>query len=248
MPLTQTIYKTEDYDQFSYFDGNRDLVPANVKGLIQSIGEENRLEDRPIDVNGEKRVIDGQHRLEAARKLGIPIYYKVMKNADINTARRLNAHARNWNLATFLESYVKEGVEEYVYLNNFMKKYDLPLMLSVRLLKKKGEGRHGKSQFEFKSGKLSLSAIDNALKVVNYLMNFRGIVDNHIVRSREFVYAIEKIVDNDLIDKDRLVEKVIKFHNRGEKITRTRNITETLVQLENVYNRGRGEKSRVRFY
>ena len=67
-----TIYKTTDYSQFKFLPGNRKIA-GNI--LIESILEKNKLATHPIVVSKDMFVIDGQHRLDAASSLGIPIYY-----------------------------------------------------------------------------------------------------------------------------------------------------------------------------
>src|SRR6516164_2630090 len=72
------IFDTDDYSQFHFLPGNRDI---HAKQLIQSIQERDMLSTHPILVSkrdmGGYYVLDGQHRLVAAKTLKKRIWYVV---------------------------------------------------------------------------------------------------------------------------------------------------------------------------
>lgn len=81
------------YNNFTFHPNNRPIDLARVKQLKKSIARDNSLHERPIVVDTNYRIVDGQHRFQAARELGLPIYYsfeEVVTKADptpaINTA------------------------------------------------------------------------------------------------------------------------------------------------------------------
>ena len=67
------IHSTNDLSVFKILEGNRNINLANVERLVKSI-EENGFLQMPIIVNENYEVIDGQHRLMAAKKLNSIIY------------------------------------------------------------------------------------------------------------------------------------------------------------------------------
>lgn len=69
------IQKTQDYSLFKTIEGNRKVDKSHVKKMIAVIEKDNQLAVHPIIVNKDFSVIDGQHRLEAAKTLGVEIYY-----------------------------------------------------------------------------------------------------------------------------------------------------------------------------
>ncbi|MEK6878376.1 MAG: ParB/Srx family N-terminal domain-containing protein, partial [Nanoarchaeota archaeon] len=71
------IEKTTDYKMFKKLKGNRNIYKPHLNGLIQSIQEENLLQYNPITINSDMEIVDGQHRLEAAKILKLDIYYLV---------------------------------------------------------------------------------------------------------------------------------------------------------------------------
>ena len=77
-------YSTKNYDMFiTDRDKTGHWSTQNceklIKNLMQSISYRNLLAWRPIIVTKNFLVIDGLHRLEAAKRLGVEIYYEVIQ-------------------------------------------------------------------------------------------------------------------------------------------------------------------------
>jgi hypothetical protein len=72
--VESAIYKTTDYDIFKTLAENRPISVKQVGKLVREIQRKNMLHIKPIDVTADMEVVDGQHRLAAARELGVPIY------------------------------------------------------------------------------------------------------------------------------------------------------------------------------
>ena len=67
MSNLKNVYKTTDYGQFKNIEGNRGINLKHVNTLVTSITEKDL--QIPIIVDQNMRVVDGQHRLEAYKKL-----------------------------------------------------------------------------------------------------------------------------------------------------------------------------------
>jgi hypothetical protein len=113
------IYETIDYSIFKKSDINRDLNEGNLKKITASIKAKNLLSYRPIIVNSKMEVIDGQHRLEVAKALNIPIYYQINEKSNDEDMVLLNANQRRWQIADYNNHFVKMGKPEYIKLNEF---------------------------------------------------------------------------------------------------------------------------------
>ena len=74
----QQIKSTKNYNLFTKIIGNRHLDAKNVKRIKESV-EAIGLQT-PIMVNYKHGIIDGQHRLQVAKELEIPIDYYVVSN------------------------------------------------------------------------------------------------------------------------------------------------------------------------
>lgn len=133
-PTGGEVYITNMYDKFLSLEGNRGIMESHVKKIMDSIEEKNQLQYFPIMVNENNYIIDGQHRLRAAERLGVPIYYRIIKGADINDVMRLNFNQKQWSLMNFIQAYIHLGYSEYIKLQEFFTKYTLSPNSSARLL------------------------------------------------------------------------------------------------------------------
>lgn len=121
------ILKTKDYSIFNKMPGNRPLTESHVRNLMDLLGKNNLLKYKPILVNEKKEVIDGQHRLEAAKRLGLTIYYKIGKDLGYKDAAILNACTDDWQFKEFMKAYVENGHEAYAVLEKFIECNNLNL-------------------------------------------------------------------------------------------------------------------------
>lgn len=142
--------QTTDYEMFKKHPKNRDLDEFTVTKLQRSISIKNLLEFRPIMVNSKMEIIDGQHRLEAAKRLGVPVFYQIEPDAEANDILILNTNQKCWTQVNYLEFFAKEGKQHYIDLYRFMKNHNLTLSMSLAFLNQdsgNGSKFHGISPF-----------------------------------------------------------------------------------------------------
>lgn len=129
------IEVTKDYNKFKLRADNREkgLEEPHVLRLMDSISARNRLELYPIVVNEQFEIINGQHRHEAAKRLGVPLYYQVLKGFDIQDMIAANT-SKNWLDSDFLHVYCQNSYPEYLKLKAFMEKYRFTLKFTLFIL------------------------------------------------------------------------------------------------------------------
>jgi len=116
---------TTDYNKFKLMVDNRPLMAAHVQDLMQSYTDNaNLIELRPILVNEYMEVVDGQHRLEACKKLGIEVPFQVVPHLTIATAQLMNALQRPWRMIDFIVSYAGSGNPAYQQILRWMDTFD----------------------------------------------------------------------------------------------------------------------------
>jgi hypothetical protein len=145
------MQETTNYDQFKKLIGNAPVNPEHLVSLISAIEDKNLLRHRPILVNEKMEVVDGQHRLEAAKRLGIPIFYIVAKDIGIHEIATLNSNQRNWKMEHYLHLFCEHVKnEEYIKFNRWLKENKLSFTQGVCFfIDERGIGKFRK---EFKSG------------------------------------------------------------------------------------------------
>lgn len=148
-----SVKKTTDYNTFKMLPFQRDVSAEHVFSIKKSIKDNNMLISNPIIVDKNFYVIDGQHRLAAARDLKLPIYYfQLMIDAIENPSAIVSINTqKRWTLTDYIQYYAKLGFEEYIRFLNIMKLYDAPQTVVLYLAK-----CHGGHSFSdtVRSGKL----------------------------------------------------------------------------------------------
>lgn len=128
------IQSTTNYEIFKKNKFNRDIIQANLSNIVASIRLHNMLELRPMLVDENMSVIDGQHRLEAAKILCVPIYYQIHKDAKAADILLLNNNQSGWRPAAYLNYHIQHGNENYIKFKAFIEKYNLTISQGVSLL------------------------------------------------------------------------------------------------------------------
>lgn len=117
------VYKTNNLSMFKQIDGNRIPNLQHVKRLADSIRVYG-MKCNPILVNERMEVIDGQHRLMAAKESESFVYYIIVDGYSLNEVHTLNLNQKNWTKKDFMEGYASMGIESYIKLREFVKKND----------------------------------------------------------------------------------------------------------------------------
>lgn len=245
------IKQTTDYNKFKIVHGNRELLERHVNKLVDSILERNLLAANPILVNDKMEVIDGQHRLEASKRIGLPIHYTVVDRSSLREVQLLNTAVRNWTLTDFLNSYVAMGLEKYKELEKFVNDTGIGLSNALYLIVSRGSDNiiinmSSPSRIkEFKKGELTFTKEDmeRAHKIAKALNKIEAYSDPNLIRDREFIVAVARVDSDELTDI--LVEKL---QETNEPIHRAVNTRSYLYQMEQALNYRIHEKNRIRLY
>jgi hypothetical protein len=115
------VYKTYDLSIFKQIDGNRVPNLQHIKRLSESIRVYG-MKCNPILVNENFEVIDGQHRLMAAKETETFVYYVIINGYSLNEVHTLNLNQKNWTKKDFMDGYANMGVESYIKLKYFVNK------------------------------------------------------------------------------------------------------------------------------
>jgi hypothetical protein len=162
------IHKETDYNKFKMMAGNRGVVLSHVARLKnEMLKDAELLEAAPILVNENLFIIDGQHRYEAARQLGLPIYYIIKNGVSISTARRMNVTQRGWTIMDFAQSYAEGGNKNYQQFITMTKKFP-HLSQSIIIFYMQGGEISGGTE-NFRSGGFVIDDIGEALQYLEQL-------------------------------------------------------------------------------
>lgn len=125
--MAKEIKKTNNYSMFKSLEGNREIRDRRVDKIVQSIVKIGYITS-PILVNEKMEVIDGQGRLSALERLGLPVEYIVHEGIGIEECRQMNIHQSNWGDYDYIQSYATRGSEDYQRLQSLVDQFkDLPI-------------------------------------------------------------------------------------------------------------------------
>lgn len=170
------IVKTKNYELFKKMDGNRHLDRYHLKKLALAIKEDNQLDVHPIIVNKDYFVIDGQHRLEAAKQLNCDIYY--IKSDTVTDLHVIggNVNQKSYEVENYIDYFaIKEKKSEYIHLKDMLKSSGLkPKALLTLIL-----GVVSPNLLDFlKTGKFKFPSSDEPLEVLNFYFDFAAYVND----------------------------------------------------------------------
>ena len=123
--------RTTDYGIFNRLAGNRSVDEKRVQKIIQSIQTVGYVPN-PIVVNEKMEVIDGQGRLEALKRLGMPVDYIISKGTTIRQTQVMNATSTTWSKEDYIKSYAEGGSKSYQRLMQMMTMYDVDVRYAER--------------------------------------------------------------------------------------------------------------------
>jgi hypothetical protein len=237
------VQVTDDYDDFKFLESNRPTNKKHIESLMKSFTESpDTAKARPILVNEKLEVIDGQHRVEALKALGLPVYYIVERGLTIQDAQRLNSTQKNWTIMDFARSYALEGMQNYQLFLEWVEQYDVPL--SVLIIYAEGYVRN-RSTYAFREGHLSI--MKNKKIVIRRLDMLTDVGELFKGwKHRSFCVAMLDVFKNDSYDHDHFLKRLRSNAWRLENFRGTK--TDYLREIETIYNSRTVEGNHVRFF
>lgn len=242
------IYITSDYSMFKQLQGNRPVKNARVINTMDSIQKLGWLTE-PILINEKFEVIDGQGRLEALKRLEMPVEFIIEKNIGVTECQWLNRYQKNWSTMDYINSYIADGNENYVWLKSLLKQYKgLTNSVIFSVATSRGTSCSIGASDHFKTlenGSLSVtpkqrSVVDNALFYLSRFIDTASFLGG---RKDKFYSAVMFLYLLDGIDKDRLCSSINNARYDGMVSSST--VEGYLQQFENIYNKGLAKKNRI---
>jgi hypothetical protein len=231
------IYETFDYDKFKILEANRNLKKNNYNGLVNSFKEDYLL--AIVIVNENMEIIDGQHRYNAAKELGLPIRYTIAPNYGIKEVRQYNKTMQKWVRMDYLDSFVTEEKDAYVTLKEFMTTFpDFGIKVSLSLLTGKQRGgqrlRRDGSRFDskdFENGDFELNSVSQAYTTGRRICDFKEFYKEYY--NVTFINALISVMRKKGYDHKRMLQKLKSCPTRLGKCA---NVEQYKMLLQKIYN------------
>ena len=236
------VYTTKDYSIFRRLVGNRDIPESRISKIVESIQTIGWVRN-PIIVNEKMEVIDGQGRLTALQRLGMPVEYVIAEGAGNKECIYMNMNMVNWKLPDFIKSYAEQGNTNYQRLLALMEKYvggnlDIISTAVYRLSKSKHR--------DIKQGTLQLTEeqYEAAIPRLEYIkpilerLDIKKLPGSMVTLMQTLIYYF----DYEEVDKERLAYSVEKYiYNSTPWVVNT----DCEREVENAYNYGLGLDKKI---
>lgn len=224
------VFKTKDYDQFKKLQGNRNINKSQVEGLIDSINKVG-YQPVPILVNEKGEIIDGQHRLEAAKHLGIHIYYVVQYGAGAEEVMQLNLRRGNWTVYDFISFYSANGNENYVKLNEYAEQFTDIGIIDVAMCLSDAKSRN--IQRPLRNGQYQIIETEETVECLHFISDCIHSLSLIQGGEQQYVPILVGLYKMNLIDEERMKLAINQY---AETMASAYNANDALKELQKVYN------------
>lgn len=221
---------TNDYSIFKDFSSNREVDHKHVNKLVQAIRKRNLLHVNPIVVDHEMRVIDGQHRLAAAKLLKVDIYY-VQDSINRKDISMLNSNQKNWTAMDYINFYTIEKNSSFMQLSSLIKHYP-EMAVSALLVLSNSEGR--RDVIQLKEGYLDVLNIDHCRKICDTCKDLSRRYGAGFVFDSRFPLALSKAISTEGFRIERFIEQI---DLSPRDFVRCHTKEQYLEMIEDIYNR-----------
>jgi len=230
------IKTTKDYDKFQVFKFNRPINESLVKRIMESITQIGYTPGKPILVDKDYAIIDGQHRFTACHRLGIEIQYQITDIDPHVAIIQLNTTQAHWKMQDYIHAWAEQGVKCYQHLEEFEERRKLGITNCISILFN-GNSLDSTDAKKIKEGaKFTINT--NAEKIAQFVLDC-DFVPYH--KSGSFIKAMVKIFK--LADAKQIEKIRIGLISVPQQPT----MSHYLIAFENLVNRGLQSKNRVSF-
>ena len=200
---------------------------------MESINKIGFIHGKSVLVDKELNIIDGQHRFEACKRLGLPIYYMITTVDPQEAMIELNAQQIGWKMGDYINSWADSGIKCYQTLRDFESTYRFGLTNSVLVLFDKTYDKTNITKI--KAGK-PFKIDPRAEELAQFIMSCSAVP---YYKGSYFIKAISRIYNN-LTDKqlEKLQQHIISLPQQATAAA-------YIVAFENIINRGVQAKNRI---
>lgn len=174
------IQETQDYTLFRRIKGNRIVSQPHVKRLLEAIkNDPEAITYNPVIVNENMEIVDGQHRLEAIKKLELPVYYIQVNDLGLSTVQKLNSLSKMWSPMDYAKSFAENGNEDYrIYIDFKVKfKFNHDVLMRYLALDTPMTGSL------FKQGKFTVPNVARSYELATYLQDLQQFYERAAYRN-----------------------------------------------------------------
>tara|TARA_R110001583_G_scaffold57586_7_gene172244 strand:+ start:3091 stop:3864 length:774 start_codon:yes stop_codon:yes gene_type:complete len=233
--------KDKLYYALEIIDCNRNVPQSNVNALKKSIEKNNALYLKPITIDNEYYIIDGQTRYKACQELNMPFYVDIVNSMEWSNEDliSINTTQRNWKLQDYLRYYVKFNTDSYIAFEQFLKLHKhITIQMLIAIFNKTNSRSHLNSKI-FKNGELKYDNSNKStiLEWLGWLHQineapFYPSLNDRTKRNQEFQCSLLKKFQSPNWDNCKFVRLLSEYPHQLNKLKR---ITDFDQEIEDIY-------------
>lgn len=226
------LQHTEDLSVFVRHEYQQPMSESHIRKIAASMQLSGFWPSKPIGCvrRGQQLVVvDGHHRLAAAKIAGVGVYYVVevaSRSDDIGAGNYL---VRIWKNISFAKMQAAKGNPHYIELLRYV---ELGIPLSVAASVLRGEAGHSGNAARFiRIGEFKVKTRENMLVIVGFINELGASCE--VVKSKIFIEALSVLLF--VPEFDAAVLKA-RIHANPLSLAKCNNREQMLQQIEEVYN------------
>lgn len=225
---------SNNYKLFKRLKGNRKINTAHVNRLIV-IYTNNPAQAlyTPILINEKFEIVDGQHRFEAWKEIGVPVTYLMQIGLTLQDAIALNSGHKAWTPTDFANSYVEQGNEHYQTYLDFKHTYGLNHDILLKFLSLERNLR----SYTFADGKFIAVDPDKSMALCEQLLSFKAYYKRWNYRA--FAYGFYYLWSHPDYDHDIMLKKLEGATSKLQDRTSPEQYADILSDIYNTGNKNR---------
>ena len=230
--MKATITATKNYKLFDFSLSNRTFNPGKHRLLLKSLKEHGYDPARPIVCFRNERnrleVVDGQHRLNFCRELGIPVYYTISEHTD---PIEYNAPSVGWSIHDYLKAWACKGSDDYATLIQFAHDHKLPVTTAANMLAGLDNTSGGAVVNKMRDGSFKVIDLPFATRCASAV----NAIGEHFKEARSFYFvaAMIRCLKVPEFDINQLISKLRKHPGILKPCAR---VDQYLQDIETAYN------------
>lgn len=236
------IFETNNYNIFKFLPGNRNVDEKHVDELVCSISEKDLK--NPIVVNEDYEIIDGQHTLEARRKLCKTVYYIIQEKLGINDVILANNHSRIWKLEDFIKSYADRGFDDYQKIYKLTRESTSFTSLAIGAMLLEADYSIEYTYKRIRAGNFKVKSYDDALKKIKHIEKYKNYINKRIFSKTYFMTALIRMMLHDKFSHSKMLSRC---KSSGGSILPQTSMHQYMDALEEFYNKGTVYNLRINF-
>lgn len=244
MKTAHKILQTKTYSAFVHHENQQPMSALHVKRLAESMRDIGFLPSKPVQVyrrkDGKYVVIDGHHRLAAAKTLGIDVLFVIEPPANAPLIGKENVLVRKWIPESFARLFASQGNEDYVTLLFYVDR-GIPLKQAASILF--GESAHsGNVQARVCNGTFKAKELRYANQIIAIMDTVQDVAPN--IKKRYYIEALSMLLFVPQFDSDLMIKKILAH---PMAVQRCADRIQALEVLDDIYNFRNREKTNISF-